>query len=464
LAGNDGGDFDGTGFDIRVQDFRASLPEAPEDTMRYKSEAGQAVIFTAIAMVALMGFAGLAVDMGVMRYEKRTQQSAADGAAIAGADEIRYGGGAGIDSAALNAASANAFTDNNGGAACTDSSTVGCIGVVVNHPPVTGPHTGQANYVEVLVTAEQRNYFMTLLGRQKTTVTARAVATLIGENGTAPGCVYTLGPPGVGVGVDVVGTPTLKAPTCGIEDNGNFTTSGAKLNVSAGSIGVVGTDTNNGGGTVTCTAAGPCPVNGIPAVGDPLSFEPAPGVNAPGVNFNPAKSPVPGTTYKSITINNTQVVNFPAGTYVVNGSLTINAGATVCNQTGAGCAVGGADNAGVTFYITNGGTVKINGGADVELSAPNSGTYAGILFYQDPLDTSKAIIDGNSNSYYQGALYFPGAELDFGGTSLTNAKAAYTLVVADSLKVNGTATLNLDSNYSTLPGGVSIIENARLVE
>ncbi len=165
--------------------------------MRYKSEAGQAVIFTALAMVALMGFAGLAVDMGVMRYEKRVQQSAADGAAIAGADELRNGVG-GIDLAALNAATANAFTDNNGGAACTDSSAVGCIGVVVNHPPVTGPHTGQANYVEVLVTSEQRNYFMTVLGRQKTTVTARAVATLVGAGGPAPGCIYTLGPPGRG--------------------------------------------------------------------------------------------------------------------------------------------------------------------------------------------------------------------------------------------------------------------------
>ena len=433
--------------------------------MRHKSEAGQAVVFTAIAMVALMGFAGLAVDMGLMRYERRAQQTAADGAAIAGADELRYNGGAGATSAAKNAASANAFTDNNGDAACTDSSAIGCIGVVVNHPPATGPHNGDTNYVEALVTAEHPNYFMNIVGRKKTTVTARAVATLVGAGGPAPGCVFTLGPPGVGVGVDVVGTPTLNAPACGIEDNGNFTTSGAKLNVTAGAIGVVGTDTNNGGGTVTCTVnPSQCPVNGIPAVGDPLSFLTPPPVNSPGVNFNPATTPVPGTTYKSITVNNTQVVNFPAGTYIVNGSLTINAGAKVCNQTGAGCTVGGADNAGVTFYITNGGTVKINGGADVELSAPNSGTYAGMLFYQDPSDTSKAIIDGNSNSYYQGGLYFPGAELDFGGTSITNAQAAYTIIVADNLKVNGTATLNIKSDYSSLPGGVSIIKNARLVE
>jgi uncharacterized membrane protein len=41
---------------------------------------------TAAALVVLMGFMGLGLDMGVLRYEKRLQQSAADAAAIAGAN------------------------------------------------------------------------------------------------------------------------------------------------------------------------------------------------------------------------------------------------------------------------------------------------------------------------------------------------------------------------------------------
>ena len=72
-------------------------------------------------------------------------------------------------------------------------------------------------------------------------------------------------------------------------------------------------------------------------------------------------------------------------------------------------------------------------------------------------------MDGTANSYFQGALYFPGAELDFGGT-ITNTTAAYTVIVANDLKLNGTATVNLNSDYSSLPGGVSIIETAVLVE
>ena len=57
-----------------------------------KEEAGQALIAAVAALgVALMGFAGLGIDMGYMRYEKRLQQTAADGAAIAGAADLLYG-------------------------------------------------------------------------------------------------------------------------------------------------------------------------------------------------------------------------------------------------------------------------------------------------------------------------------------------------------------------------------------
>jgi hypothetical protein len=193
-----------------------------------------------------------------------------------------------------------------------------------------------------------------------------------------------------------------------------------------------------------------------PAVGTPVAW---------------TGNPVPGTTYSGITINNKDVVNFPPGTYVVSGgAFKINGGATVCNQTGTGCSASGTENAGVTFYLTNGASLTTNGKADIYLAAPNSGTYTGILFYQSTSDCSTATMDGTANSFFQGALYFPGnpnagcnVELDFGGT-LTNTTAAYTVIVTDNLKFNGTANVTLNSNYSSLPGGVFPIKNAVLVE
>jgi hypothetical protein len=436
--------------------------------MKRNSQSGQALVFLAVAFVVVIAFVGLGIDMGMLRYDKRLQQTAADAGALAGAGDITYNtgytgtcsgtsGGSATTGAAKDASSTNGFTDGSNNATVT-----------VNHPPKSGPHNGNGCYVEVYVSVVQPTYFMRIFGVNNETVTARAVATEVGEaGGTNPGCLYTLGPPGTGVGVLVDGTPTLNAPTCGISDNGNFTTDGKKLDVNAGSIGVVGTDVNHGGGTITCGGStANCPVSGLPPIPDPLSFIPPPCTSCAGgtaLNISSSQTVSPGT-YSSISITG-GTVDFQPGTYIVTGNFTINGNAVVCSSSNTDCSgMPGSANSGVAFYITNGAGVTINGTATVQLSAPNSGIYAGMLFYQDPSDTSVAKLDGTSSSYFQGALYFPKAELDFGGTSLTNSLAAYTIVVVNDLKFNGTSTVNLNSNYSGLPGGVSIIKNALLVE
>ena len=399
--------------------------------MKRNKEAGQALIFGVVALgLLLLGFTGLGIDIGFLRYEKRLQQSAADNAALAGAAEIPFGSSY-IGTAGKHGASLDGFTDG------SDNVTV-----TVNNPPQSGPHNGDSDYVEAYVAKVQPTYFMKALGITTQTVTARAVA--YWGTGIANSCVFTLGNPGNGIqGFTVNGTPTLNAPTCGIDDNGTFLTNGNKLDVNAGSIGVVGTDTNHGGGTVT-----PTPITGIAPVGDPLSYLTPPAVGTP-TTFK-SNNITPGSTFKSISING-GTVNFPAGTYVVDGNMTINGNSTV---TGTG----------VTFYITNGGSVTINGTTNVQFSAPNSGTYAGILFYQDPNDTSTAKINGTSSSVFQGALYFPKASLDFSGTGTTfNSGAAYTVIVSDALTISGTATVNINSDFSGLTGG-SPIHTTVLVE
>jgi hypothetical protein len=405
--------------------------------MTRKNEAGQALIFGVVALgLLLMGFTGLGIDIGYMRYEKRLQQTAADNAALAGAAEIPFGSSY-TGPAGRHGSSLDGFTDgaNN-------------VTVTINNPPASGPHSGDSNYVEAYVAKVQPTYFMKVLGVTSETVTARAVA--YWGSGVAKSCVFTLGNPGGGIeGITINGTPTLNAPTCGIDDNGTFLTNGKKLDVNAGTIGVVGTDTNHGGGTVTCSGSTTnCPVTGIAPAGDPFGYLTPPAVGTP-IAFNPSNI-IPGSTYTSISING-GTVNFPSGTYVVNGSMTITGNSTV---TGTG----------VTFYITNGGSVTINGTTNVQFTAPNSGTYAGILFYQDPNDTSAAKINGTSSSVFQGALYFPKASLDFSGTGTTfNSGAAYTVIVSDALTVSGTATVDINSDFSGLTGG-SPIHTTVLVE
>jgi hypothetical protein len=482
-----------------------------EGAMRRRKEAGQAIILTAAALVVLIGFMGFAIDMGVARYEKRIQQTAADAAALAGASNLGYGG---VTAAGQDASESDGFQDNGGGnvSACGTGAAIGTVCVQINNPPAAGPHASDPKYVEALVAAVHPTYFARILGINKQAITARAVATNLagppGSNSTT--CWLSLGAPSsmIEIGDSVKGTPQVNAQYCTIEDNGNLCTSGTAI-VNAGSIAVSGAwgGLSGGGGSCTGGTVSPQPVTGVPAVGDPVAgniTDPCPGgtgglcttslgqikINSTGscsgggcsnVSCNSAAQQCtvnPGT-YDSICINvnSGTTVNFASGLYVMTGGSTCNAGtdfsvnaqATICNSSTPCSGMPSTANDGVTFYMAGSGSVNIAGGATSELTAPNSGTYEGILFYQDPTDTATASIEGNANSFYQGALYFPTARLVFGGTSGTfNSGAAYTFLIANYTTVDGTATIDINSDVSGLSGGggplVGLMTSARLVE
>jgi Flp pilus assembly protein TadG len=425
--------------------------------IRRNREAGQALYLTAAALVVLMGFMGLGIDMGALRYEKRIQQTAADGGAIAAANELRYGTGiSGITSAAVDAAKANGFGDTSTycSSGCPSSGAVGYVKVTVNDPPLSGPHTGDNNcpelpnsscYVEVLVSEVQRTYFMPVLGIESEDVTARAVATLISTvGGTNPGCMYTTG---VGLDGDLTGkgTPTLYAPGCGITDDGGLTAKGSQVNITAGSIGVAFTNLDQINNKATIS---PTPV-GITPVSDPLGYFP-----------DPTTSGDCTTTYSSgLTI--TGNFTFAAGTTCILGDLKIAGNGTIT----------GADT---TIYVT--GNVTNNGTSEIQLSAPDTGPYAGLVFW-DPSPNITVDLTGTNNSYYQGAIYVPGSgsQLEFGGTNGSTFNTAcsstvttnceqYTIIVANYVWLHGTPTVELGDNYSSLPGGTTIIKDAKLVE
>src|SRR5437868_9585661 len=80
-----------------------------ETVMKFTKQSGQVLFGTAAALVVLAGFAGLAIDMGTLRYQRRLQQTAADGAAIAGAQNLAFGFG--VLGPGQAAATQNGFTD-----------------------------------------------------------------------------------------------------------------------------------------------------------------------------------------------------------------------------------------------------------------------------------------------------------------------------------------------------------------
>jgi Flp pilus assembly protein TadG len=444
-----------------------------EAAMKRNNESGQALVFTAVAMVVLIGFAGLGIDMGVLRYQKRLQQTAADAGAIAGASNLDSAT-LGVSAGAVAAAAGNSFSAGTTGSqvcptsvpACTAcpagtiGSAVGSVDVTVNNPPCFGPHLGDKNYVEVYVSEVQPTYFMKAVGVPSETITARAVATNVSGGGPNSGCLFTLGAPSSSIeGVNINGNATLNAPTCGINDNGNFNTKGNALDVSSATFGISGDwDKSGPGGTVTCGPTQPnCPATGVPAATVPpflAQLTPpcnpciAPGTNPTPVTQNGVTTYSPGT-YGNLSIG-PATVNFSPGVYIMagNNGLSIGANATV---TGTG----------VTFYFTNGGTLNMVGTPTVNLTAPgSSGQYPGILFYQDPSDTSGPSMGGNSGNTFDGVAYFPTANVTFFGHN-TSVDAA--MVVADAITLSGTPTVNLQG-ASALPAGVTFLTHAVLVE
>jgi uncharacterized membrane protein len=54
-------------------------------------QSGQIFVLTSLALVAIIGFAALAVDVGFLYSNRRRMQTAADAAAVAGATALRDG-------------------------------------------------------------------------------------------------------------------------------------------------------------------------------------------------------------------------------------------------------------------------------------------------------------------------------------------------------------------------------------
>jgi len=444
--------------------------------MRRKNQSGQVLVGTAVAMVVLCGFAGLAIDMGTLRYQKRLQQTAADSAAISGAQNLEFGSG--VTVGARGAAAQNGYTDNNSGAGCSGGA-VGCVSVAVNNGPSVGPHAGDANYVEAIVTVVQPTYFMQIFGLNSQPVTARAVATNV-YGGTNTSCLYTLGPPTSAIiGIDAGGHAKIIAPNCGISDNGNLDTTGNSYTIQANTVSVAGQclGSHCGSPDVQCMAY-PAPNYTCPQ----SSLNKAPGVSDPFTGITPPSQPAaspscynspcdyvsaannttpiqlqPGT-YNSITIGKNSIVTLAPGIYYINGDATTGG----LNFNGGGTLTGGAPNAdGVMFYFTNGSSINkaVGGGNNADLnlyplSATQSALYAGndsytgLLFYQEPADTTVPYFGGDNNSTYNGTIYMPSATLTVYGNGTETFNGT---VVTYSLQAQGSPIVNLNESAPGVP-------------
>jgi Flp pilus assembly protein TadG len=401
-----------------------------------RGESGQVLIISALCMACLMGFVACAVDVGLLLRAKRVLQIAADSAAIAGAAEIIPGD---VTTAAQADAAQNGVTNGVNG-----------VTVAVHNGPSTGPHAGNLAYVEVIVSQPQPSFFLKVFNWNSVPVTARAVAT----NVPSPSCIYTLFT--TGKDVDLTGSGSLTVSNCGILDNSssgnalNLTGSG---NISAQSIGIVGNFNKTGSGTLSPNP----PTTGMSAVSDPLSSLSPPTFSAgscvadPSISGSTAQTIGPAVSggticYNGLTISGSSAVTFNPGLYIINGNFKSSGSG---NLTGTG---------GVTFYMPPGSnSFSVTGSGNLNFTAPTSGPYSGILFYQNPLDAQGMSFSGSSASTLNGIFYLPTAPLSMTGSG---GAGFNTDLVVGSLSITGSLPLH---EYIPL-SGTSPLSNPRLVE
>lgn len=406
---------------------------------------GQVLLLVAIALVVLMAFPALAVDVGEFWSVRRHMQTAADAGAIAGAIALREKRD--VTAAADTVISTNGFTDDSQGAE-----------VAVNVPPTEGKYAGDPTYVEVIITQPQPTYFLRVLGYHTVTVSARSVASSV----DGPNCVYALDPSDSGT-LTIGGSSSVTLSCGAIVDSNNATAlnSNGGATMTATNIGVVGG--YSGSGFI------PAPVTGLAAAPDPLAYLQPPtvgpcqctnlhvgtsGGQASCALQDPSNPNIlyPGVYCGGIQVSGNVPVTFKTGVYILEGG-GMKVTATNANLLGTG----------VMFYNTSGqgypyGPIALSGSNTVNFSAMTTGPYAGILFFQDrsiPVGSASSSIAGSSTSTFDGAIYFSTTAVSYSGSSSSDG---YTYVVGYQVSVSGTSVLG--DNYSSLPDGPPIRSTA----
>jgi hypothetical protein len=445
----------------------------------HKSRNGQrGSAFFMIMFMALPMFTavGLVVDIGWAYYTRQAAHAAAEAAAMAAAqsalDGIKAGGTYTCGSQGLGCYTGTAYTcPASTPNPITSNVQNGCAYAAANGFTNGGPN-GQAvtmlantssplNGVSVKywVTAQilQQNplTFGAVLGGQFLNVGAHATAAVFLS--VPSNCVIALDP-SAGGAVTVQGGADVSV-TCGVASNSSasnaLAVNGHVSVLDANSIQVVGNYTSSG-------TVNPTPVTGGAAAMDPFANLSPPTPSTPCIadpHISGGTVSLNAGTYCGITISGNANVTFNSGTFILSGG---GLHATSSNTTLTGT--------GVTFYNTcspspcNGGSAGYQS-IDMEavsatLSAPTSGSYPGILFYQDPTVQTNATdqITGNTTLRLTGALYFPKSELKFAGGSSSGGS---TMIVADKVTFSGGASYlgdNVSDSGSASAPKIALLE------
>jgi Flp pilus assembly protein TadG len=418
------------------------------------SEAGNVLLVTGLALPVLLGIAGLGVEGAGWYNTRREMQNAADAAVVAAASN----------------ASANYLAESRAVTAQYGFSNGSANTTVTASDTATCPSGGTDCY-SVTVTRDVPLVFsrvvgytgsVTVDGRPAIRITTTAIAT----QASTPRdyCILALGDGSGTSAVDFLsnGGPMADLSGCSVASNSSMTCNGHDLNADFGDA----AGTNNGCGNVQNS--------NMPTVAD---------------NYVGLASNIPSNTCSSYGGETWSGTVTLSGTRKVCGELKLTGNVTLLGSgqiviyngnlelNGKSIATDPSASATIIFAGTNSGSHVIaeskpgNQGNSISIKAPTSGTWSGIAVYQAPSITSGVDMTfaGNNPTFnFSGVVYLPHADLTFSGAiNKANGGAACTVLVIESIRINGTASIAdsgaCDAAGVTMPEG-SVAGRGRLVD
>jgi hypothetical protein len=417
-----------------------------------ESREGAVAIHMALIFIAMLGVVGLATDIGFVMYKHGQMQVAADGAAYSAAIAISTNNPTNITTQADAVAGQAGFVTGTNG-----------VTITVNNPPATGPNTTNTSAVEVIIQQPQTLPLVGLLYSGAFNLGVRAVA-IGGAAGGGGGCALQKNPtanPGVtisnGATVDLVGCGLNVCSTATTGNDALSMSGGTHLNLcttlacssfSTQSVSVAGAASVTNGAQInnvgsctapTCkTSQGACAANVDPYanVVMPTSGGCSNGTNKSYGHSNSGLQTLnPGVWCSGVSFTNDAQIKLNPGVYYVSGG-NFNVGGAV-QMTGTG----------VTIILTGSGSnyanATIGNGATVTLSAPTTGTTAGLAVVGDPnapSSTPSSSFGGGATMNITGALYFPTETVQF--TNGIANPSGCTQLIAGSMVFNGGASFS----------------------
>lgn len=362
-----------------------------------KSTQGNVMTLMGISMIPLVGTVGLAVDGAQWITWKRELRSAADAGAIAGANSLKNGGNAAaVDTAVRKVLGYNnqrAFTIN-----------------AIETPPTSGQFAGQTGMVRIVLSTSKKLPFSSMFLKTTPTISVEAVAQASSE---VVNCMIALS--NSGSALSITGSASVNM-NCGLASNSNLDATSSD-SIRAGALSAVGSVVQ--GNQISADTA---INNGSAASTDPFASV----ISNPSQTcsnwplISGASNTLSPGCYKGIQIQaNAKLTLLPGTYYLGEKGMSVGGNATVTGD-------------GVTLVFTNTdspfnaskiGVFSAQGTSTITLTAPSTGTYAGIIIHQDsrtPLGTGTNggfAVTGDSNSKFDGAIYAPSTRVTFTGNS-----------------------------------------------